>query len=128
MASILLIEDMDGVRTSIEMILKGDGHRVITAADGEEGLTRAVAERFDLIITDVLMPRKDGVEVIFALREAPNPPPILAISGGEARLPADRALQLAEPIADATLEKPFSKGELLETIHGLLQDKIAASR
>lgn len=127
MAVILLIEDMEGVRSSIEMILKGAGHRVVCAENGEDGLARAVVERFDLIITDILMPRKDGVEVIFALREAPTTPPILAVSGGEARMPADRALALAEPIADATLAKPFSRSELLETVEVLLKGRQAKS-
>ncbi|MCA3248184.1 MAG: response regulator [Azospirillum sp.] len=117
---ILLIEDMKGIRESLEMILSIAGYQLDFAADGAEGLRKARAGHFDLIVTDILMPEVDGTEVIMALRADGNRVPILAISGGGAGVSAGAALMVAKEKADAVLAKPFSKTELLEAIRALI--------
>lgn len=119
MAKILLIEDMAGVRVSLAMILSRAGHNVLTAEDGQEGLDLSMRESFDLIVTDILMPRMDGSEVIFAFKERNDTTPVLAISGGGATVSAEQALKFAETTADAVLIKPFSKTDVLNAVNKL---------
>lgn len=120
MAEILLIDDMDGVRRAVGSVLKRAGHNVTTAADGAEGLALLKQRRFDLVIVDILMPKVDGTEVIFQLNAAPTRPLVLAISGGGAGISANEALRTARFKADAFLEKPFDKDQLIDVLEKLL--------
>lgn len=117
---ILLIEDMKGVRDSLEVILSIQGYTVEFANDGREGLDKAKASQYDLIITDILMPELDGTEVIIQLRASGNKTPVLAISAGGDGVSASQALTIAQEKADAVLEKPFSKEVLLDQIKKLI--------
>jgi DNA-binding response OmpR family regulator len=117
---ILLIEDMKGVRESLEVILSIQGYKVDFANNGTEGLHKAKASKYDLVITDILMPEMDGTEVIIQLRTSGNQVPILAISAGGDGVSAKQALTLAKEKASAILEKPFSKDELLKKIKELI--------
>jgi CheY-like chemotaxis protein len=119
MASILLIDDMPTVRRAIGTVLRNAGHSVTEAGDGEEGLQAARASRFDLVITDILMPRRDGTDVVLQLTATAPRPPVLAISGGSGALSETDALRLAALRADATLAKPFENHELLAIVDRL---------
>ena len=120
MATILLIEDMNGVRSSLTTVLKSAGHNVVEAEDGEVGLQKAGEQPFDLVITDIIMPKLDGSEVILALKERKPDLPVLAISGGGASVTAENALMVARNTAAEILPKPFSRSELLEAIDRLV--------
>lgn len=120
MATILLIEDMSGVRSSLTTVLKAAGHQVVEADDGEAGLQKATEQPFDLVITDIIMPKLDGSEVILALKERKPDLPVLAISGGGASVTAENALMVARNTAAAILPKPFSRGDLLETVERIV--------
>lgn len=120
MAAILLIDDMNGVRSSLTTVLTTAGHQVEEAGDGEAGLRKTQEGSFDLVITDIIMPKVDGSEVILALKARQPNLPILAISGGGATVNAENALMLARGTADAVLSKPFSRGELLEAVDQLI--------
>lgn len=117
---ILLIEDMKGVRDSLKFILSINGYDTDVADNGTEGLQKAHSSTYDLIITDILMPELDGVELIMQLRAAGDKTAILAISAGGDGVSASEALTLAKEKADAILEKPFSKAELLNQINQLI--------
>ena len=117
---ILLIEDMKGVRDSLEVILSIAGYSTDQAVNGTDGLQKAQAAQYDLIITDILMPELDGTELIMQLRAAGNQVPILAISAGGDGVSATQALALAQQKANAIMEKPFSKGDLLSQIESLI--------
>ncbi len=124
MANILLIDDMPGVRRALTAVIKRGGHTVTEADDGATGLALLRGgQRFDLVITDILMPTVDGIEVIMYLDSVPGSPPVLAISGGGSQLPSDQALILAKTKADAVLSKPFDNADLLATIDRLLKTK-----
>lgn len=69
MKKILVIEDELNLRKSIEDILSSEGYTVFTASDGEEGLQRAVSETPDLVLLDLILPKKDGFSVLKELRE-----------------------------------------------------------
>jgi CheY-like chemotaxis protein len=120
MADILLIDDMAGVQSTVGRMLTRGGHRVATADDGEKGIELLKSRRFDLVVTDVLMPRVDGIEVLMFARTLPRRPPVVIVSGGDVGLPAERAVLLAKHSADAVLAKPFTAGELLAIVKRLL--------
>lgn len=120
MAKILLIEDMKGVRDSLEMILSLAEHRVDTAKDGAEGIQKMKTRPYDLIVTDILMPNVDGVEVLVAARSMPRKVPLIAISAGGNSVTAEQALSAAKDYADHILEKPFSRDELLNKVQNAL--------
>jgi two-component system chemotaxis response regulator CheY len=121
MAQILLIDDMKGVRRAVSAVLKRAGHTVVEADDGGAGLELLKSQRFDLVITDMLMPAHDGMEVLLFLEQQPNRPKVLAISGGGSQVSADEAFMLARSKADATLAKPFDNADLLAAIDKLLK-------
>ena len=120
MADILWVDDADDVREGLAAVLRGDGHAVTEARDGRAGIAALGSGRFDLVITDILMPEQDGTEVIMHLEGMATRPPVLAISGGAPNVPAYMALHLARLKADATLMKPFRNDELKAKVAALL--------
>jgi len=121
MAKILVIDDVVGVRKTIAAILRRAGHDVTEAPDGENGLATARTLQPDVVVTDLLMPHVDGVEVIDRLKSAGSKVPrILAISGGGSLVGAEEALAMAQTTADATLRKPFDASELNEAVDRLI--------
>ena len=117
MAHILLIDDDEQFRSMLAQMLKQDGHRLTLAGDGEEGLRLAGQARPDLIITDILMPHRDGIETILALKAAGNAIPIIAVSGGRRLISADFNLESAALLGvKATLAKPFARVDLRQAI------------
>jgi two-component system, chemotaxis family, chemotaxis protein CheY len=121
MAHILLIEDMPGVRDALGVVLTIAGHRIDTAGDGEQGLAKVRANAYDMVICDIVMPRKDGTSVIIESKAARPHLPILAISGGAGGVTAKQALLVAASKADRTLEKPFSRDDLLTAVRATLE-------
>ena len=119
MARILLIEDYDSVRTVLREALELAGHTVIEARNGAEGLDLFPQAGADLVITDIVMPDKDGLDVVTALREQVPPVNIIAISG--ARDSAEDYLDLAHRMgAMKVLLKPFSIAALIAAVDELL--------
>jgi len=120
MAHILVIDDVDDVREGIAETLKASGHTITEARNGAEAIAILGTRSFDLVITDIMMPEKDGTEVIMHLDASAERPPVLAISGGGANVPAYMALHLARLKSDATLMKPFRNEELRAKVDHLL--------
>jgi len=120
MAKILLIDDNAELLEMAEEILRKAGYEVATAADGFGGLAAIKKTAFDLVITDMLMPEKDGVETILAMRRSHPELRVIATSGG-GRVDASRYLDLAKSFGvAATLQKPFTGAELLALIARVL--------
>jgi CheY-like chemotaxis protein len=113
MPHILVVEDdLDFREPLVKMLIK-DGHTVTVAGDGVEALKLLNTVRPDLIITDVLMPKMDGIETIMELSRTGNAVPIIAMSGGRRSITADFNLSSAAIIGvKGTLAKPFSRAEL----------------
>lgn len=122
MAKILVIDDMEPIRHSINLILSADGHDIEEAENGFQGLEKIQQGNYDLIITDILMPEKDGTELLMELKTDGTTAPVLAISGGGSFVPGDYALTLAENYADAILRKPFGKADLKSAVDKLLAE------
>lgn len=120
MAEIIIIEDETALRGMMRKILEAAGHTIRQAANGNEGIQLFRERPPDLIITDLFMPEKDGIETIQELREIADVK-ILAVSGG-ATIGPDDPLSDAELFgADSTLAKPFTFQELQEKVEELLQ-------
>jgi CheY-like chemotaxis protein len=117
MSHILLMDDDEQFRAMLSQMLTEDKHQVTVACDGEEGLRLALQIKPDLIITDILMPHKDGIETIVALNQAGSKIPIIAISGGRRVISAEFNLESASLIGvKATLPKPFARDDLRKAI------------
>ena len=120
--SILVIDDEQLIRLQIRSALEFEGFTVHEAADGNEGLTRIALDRPDVVITDILMPDKEGIETILELRRLYPKIRIIAISGG-GRTGNKDFLRTAKHLgADRTLAKPFGLAELLRMVRELLAD------
>jgi DNA-binding response OmpR family regulator len=118
-ARILVVEDDDDSRVIYEEILSVAGHRVITAADGEEAIAYALRLPFDLIILDLCLPKVDGVRVIKELRSSPaaESTPIITVSAADELMHAE-ALAAG---ADLALEKPCFPYELDRAVRAFLE-------
>jgi DNA-binding response OmpR family regulator len=119
-ASVLLVDDDGPFREAVCRALTAQGYRVQEAVGGQQALRVLAAEAPDLLITDMIMPAGDGVEVIIAAKRRHPATRILAISG-HANLGGLDLLKMAIMIgADEALPKPFSTDELLLNIDGLM--------
>ncbi|PAW88851.1 MAG: response regulator [Pedosphaera sp. Tous-C6FEB] len=120
MANILIIEDDAPIRLLTCEFLRRAGHTIREACNGREGIELATRETFDLVLTDIIMPEKEGIEVIMDLRRKQPGLRIIAMSGG-GRISANDCLSLAQKLgAKATLNKPFGGTELLATVAAVL--------
>lgn len=116
MKRILVVDDEEQIRTMLTYMLELEGYTVFSAKNGEEGLDLVGRLAFDLVITDMIMPVKDGLKFIMELVKDYPDLKILAISGGGA-IKAERYLTMAGYLGDiATLEKPFKQDVLLELV------------
>ncbi len=120
MARILLVDDEEIVLRLFETVLELDHHVVTTASNGN-GALRAIAEAtFDLVITDLVMPDKEGIETIIEMRHLRPELPIIAMSGGGRGNATDYLDMAAQLGAKKTLAKPFSTQALLDAVHEVL--------
>lgn len=120
MADILVVDDEDLARFTLREILESSGHQVREAANGAEALEHVHKALPNLIITDIIMPEKEGIETIVAIKRDHPKLKIIAISGGGRTRNLD-FLKLAERFgADAILAKPFSEDELMDKVNALL--------
>jgi CheY-like chemotaxis protein len=121
-ARILIIDDEDQPRRMLQQVLIRVGYDVVEARDGNEGLQLFRASPTDLIITDILMPEKEGLETIIDLRREFPAVKIIAISGG-GRTGNLNFLEVAKRLgAQRTLQKPFELQEMIAAVRELLQE------
>jgi DNA-binding response OmpR family regulator len=117
---VLVVDDEKPWRDVLEYTLSEDGFEVLTAADGNEALDLAKDMRFDLVITDMIMPRKEGIETIMELRALTPGIKIIAMSGGVSGGTGD-FLPLAKTLGAATvLRKPFGRQQFVDAVHAIL--------
>ena len=116
MTTILLIDDDPLVAFTVERMLQGDGYEVIRAADGDKGLKLLKSQPIDLIITDIIMPVKEGIETIREIREYDAVLPVIAVSGG-GHGSGGNYLRMAQALgATEVLAKPFDQDDLLAAV------------
>ena len=120
MARILVIDDDDQILRMLHQVLEMEGHETTLASNGNKGLKILKETGADLIITDIIMPDKEGLETISELKENYPDLKIIAMSGG-GTIDPDSYLKLAEKMgASRTLMKPFQREELLDVVNDLL--------
>jgi len=123
MPRILLIDDEEPLRTLLRTTLERAGYEVIEASDGQMGLQLLAESSVDLVITDLVMPEKEGLETILELRRQNGSAKIIAISGG-GRINPKVNLVIAEKFgALRTLAKPFSQQEILDAVAEVLSQR-----
>ena len=115
---VLLVEDEAGLILTLTDRLRSEGFDVTSAADGEQGLSFALSESFDLIILDVMLPKKNGLDVCRDLRQKNITTPILMLTAKGETIDKVLGLKLG---ADDYLTKPFEVMELLARIEALLR-------
>ena len=118
--TVLIVDDEPNIAISVNFLMSREGLEVLTAHDGEEGLARIRADRPDLVVLDVMMPKLDGFEVCRAVRTDP------ALAGVRILMltAKGRAAEIAKGVslgADAYIPKPFSTRELVAKVKELLE-------
>ena len=122
MNSILIIDDEAPIRSMLRLILERAGYSVIEASDGIEGIRHYREQPADLIITDLIMPNKDGIGMIIDLKKEFPGIKIIAMSGGGLNKP-DGYLKGAKQLgARHTLSKPIDREELLRVVKDTLKN------
>ena len=116
MAHILLVEDEQLVSETLASAMVSSGHTVVTASNGVEGLKRFAEQAFDLVVTDIIMPDKEGIEMILDMRRRKPEAKIIAMSGG-GRIGSVEFLTMAASVgAMATLKKPIHLAKFLSVL------------
>jgi len=110
--TILVCDDEDSIRAAIRLVLERD-YALLFASDGEEALEAFRSRPVDLVLLDIKMPKKDGLEVLRALMAAPSPPRVLMLT-------AYQSVELAQRATDAGatdyVTKPFDRASLLKAV------------
>jgi DNA-binding NtrC family response regulator len=116
MTKILVIDDDVIVRETIIQILEDQGYQVVGAEDGRRGLAAFRSERPDLVITDIIMPEKEGIQTITEIRRERPDAKIIAISGG-GRIGNTDFLKIAQKLgATDIISKPFDPDDFLNRV------------
>jgi len=118
--SILVVDDEPSILALVSRALQKRGHTIATAGDGVEAGRVVSSQAFDLVLTDLLMPDKDGIQVIAELRRKFPAVKIIAMSGG-GHIPQDQYLKIAKGLgAHALLDKPFTIDQLYAVVDSVL--------
>ena len=130
MRKVLIIDDEEDIRDALQMVLQSAGYHVWTASNGNEGIELQRSNPVDVIITDIIMPEKDGVSTIRELRQEFPGIRIIAISGGggidpvtykpEAIKTSAYLVAAKEAGADRIFTKPFERKDLIQAVDDLL--------
>lgn len=118
MEKIMIIEDEERILMALEDNLKLEGYRIDSALDGEEGLSRVMENKYDLIILDIMLPKMNGFDVCRQIRQKGISTPILMLTAKSQEIDKVLGLELG---ADDYVTKPFSSRELLARVKALLR-------
>jgi two-component system alkaline phosphatase synthesis response regulator PhoP len=122
---ILLVEDEAGLRLTLQDRLRSEGYAVETAADGQQGLEKALQEQYSLIVLDLMLPKKSGFDVCGELRQAGVSTPVLMLTARGQTMDKVLGLKIG---ADDYLTKPFEMAELLARVEALLRRSATSAR
>lgn len=117
MVQILIVDDSETIRKMVELVLTNAGYSVTQAADGAEGLERFSQGKFALVISDINMPRMNGLEFIQTVREIDSEIPILALTTEAEEVMRQKG---AEAGADGWIVKPFKPAQFLDIVRQVL--------
>jgi DNA-binding response OmpR family regulator len=119
-ATILVIDDDAALRDLLRRVLELEGHHVVTAREGAEGLLIFRSAPCDLVVTDLFMPGKDGIETIQELRASHSDARIIAMSGGASTGDMGPLMDARLLGADIALPKPFAMAAMIRAVRALL--------
>jgi DNA-binding response OmpR family regulator len=125
-AFILVIEDEPTMSRAVARMLRADGHDVSEARDGREGIRLLMAQHPDIVMTDIVMPNADGLEVIVANRAAPHRAKLIAMTGAQALGGPDHLKIARELGADFVLRKPFRLSDLQAAVASCRKERSSA--
>jgi CheY-like chemotaxis protein len=126
MERILIIDDEPQIRSMLTLMLEREGYEVVEAPDGADGIKIYRQNPADLIITDLIMPNKDGIGMIIDLKKEFPDVKIIAMSGGGLNKP-DGYLKGAKKLGAAcTLTKPIDREEMLKAVREILKESPSA--
>ncbi len=117
-ARILVVDDEESIRDLLRLVLTGEGYSVVTASGGEEAIEYLEAQRFDLVITDLVMPTVNGVEVLRAAKRIDPAYPVIVITGYPS---VETVTELVRLGAGDYLTKPFNVDVVIVTVAKLLE-------
>lgn len=124
MQRILIIDDETNILLMLKKMLERSGYEIDLASNGEEGLRLFRNTPSDLVITDIIMPEKEGLETIREMRKMQPEMKIIAMSGG-GKISADNYLETAKIFgASRIIEKPFTQQAMVSTVKELLEDDL----
>ena len=122
MLKILIIDDEPHILLMLKKMMEQSGYETDLAANGNEGIERFRKSQADLVITDIIMPEKEGLETIREMRRIKPDLKIIAMSGG-GKVSADNYLEIAKIFGAArVIAKPFTKKEMVSAVRELMQD------
>jgi CheY-like chemotaxis protein len=120
-ATILLVDDEELLRAGVQEMLEMSGYTVITATNGHEAMACLKQHAIDLVITDLVMPKMDGVDFVEQLRQIWPDVPVIVVSGSTRNIMQRYGIESIQvPGADASLSKPFKGVDLMSQIQALL--------
>ncbi|MEJ2165350.1 MAG: response regulator [Desulfobacterales bacterium] len=122
MERILIIDDEPQIRSMLRLMLEREGYEVVEAPDGIEGIRIYRQNPVDLIITDLIMPNKDGIGMIIDLKKEFPDVKIIAMSGGGLNKPEGYLKGAKKLGAACTLTKPIDREEMLRAVKNILKD------
>ena len=128
MARILIIDDEELVRLTLRQMLEKAGHDVVEASNGAEGIHSCKAHSPELVITDIIMPEKEGIETIIELQDAHPKVKIIAISGGGRTGNMDYLKFASDLGVRHIMSKPFTTAELQTVVRDALAVDQGAGR
>lgn len=112
----LIVDDDPAIRDILRIILKQDGWTVVAVADGEEAVKQLAAQKFDVIVLDLLMPRMNGAQVLDYMAAHGDATPVVVVSGAS----SEHRQSLDSRIVRVTLQKPFEVGELRAVLRAIV--------
>jgi DNA-binding response OmpR family regulator len=128
MAKILLIDDDTQILSVMTSFLKREQHEISTAANGKQGIRHLESGQFDLVITDVLMPEQDGLEVLMWLKKQRHRARVIAISGGSMANEQNELLHMCKLLsADKVLPKPVDFETLTSAVREVLKGVVESA-
>jgi len=123
MARILIIDDDETIQNVFQRFLTGKGYDVALASDGRKGLRVLEEQQIDLVITDIMMPETDGLEVVMAIQGKAQQIPVIAMSGGMHAMPMDFLPMAKKFGACKVLYKPIEMEDLLAAVEEAMEAK-----
>ena len=122
MAVVLIIDDDEMIVESLSILLQNEGYDVLSSSNGKNGLKLLGKNRIDVVITDIIMPDKDGIDTIREIKKTYRNTKIIAMSGG-GKIAAKEYLTFVKQLGVRhTLSKPFEKEQILSALEAVLRE------